>query len=251
MGKHGGRSTCTRITMLLTGALTALSAHAGPWEVGGTSVDKKRKAKLEVALRDSADTRVWARPVLGYAHPIDDTMSFEITAGHGVIESPGYRVSGERDMDIKLKYQLAKESTDRLAWLIEPKLSIPVGDDDKGIGRGKYAVEIPLRASRTVRKTTYTGELRYTQVLGGGDDQKLVGLGSLIEYVPDPRWVVGIDLFADAPVNQGRNHHLRSNVAAKWRPSQAIELQALVGRSLSNRRGEDQTSYKVVLEYKY
>ena len=237
--------------IMFAGAMATFDAHGGPWEVGGTGIDRKRKIKAEAALQDNSDTRVWSRPVVGYARPINDRMSFEATYGYGVIERPGYRASGGRDMDVKLKYQLAEQGENGLAWLIEPKLSIPLGDEDSGVGRGKYALEIPLRASRTMARITYTGELRYTHVLGGNDDQKLVGAGGLVEYAPNERWVVGIDLFGDAPANRSRSLHLRSNLAAKWRPNASFEIQGLLGRSVSNARGPDQTSYKLVLEYKY
>ncbi|KAF1685670.1 hypothetical protein B1992_10725 [Pseudoxanthomonas broegbernensis] len=239
------------LVIVLAGSALLQEANAGPWEVGGTGVDSKRKVKAEVALRDSSGARVWARPVLGYAHPVNERMSFEVSHGYGVIDRPGYRASGARDLDVKLKYQLARESPTGLAWLVEPKLGVPVGDDRKGIGRGRHAVELPLRASRTVDATTYTGEVRYTHVLGGDHGQRLWGVGGLVEHVPGPAWVLGVDVFADTPVDRASRYHVRSNVAAKWRPTAAFEVQGLVGSTLTNRRGEEQVSYKVVLEYKY
>lgn len=236
---------------VLCGAALATEAIAGPWEVGGTGIDRKRKLKAEASLRETPDSRVWARPVIGYALPYNDAMSFEVAYGYGLIEQDDERRSGARDLDVKLKYQLAKESPTRLAWLIEPKLSIPVGDDQDGIGRGRYALELPLRASRTVDALTYTAEARYTHVFGATQAQQLWGVGGLVEYVPSPRWVVGVDMFADTPLENIGRFHLRSNVAAKWRPSDAFEVQALVGRSLRNERGPAQTSYKLVIEYKY
>ncbi|PZQ33383.1 MAG: hypothetical protein DI562_01785 [Stenotrophomonas acidaminiphila] len=236
---------------MLWGTALAPEAIAGPWEVGGTGVDRKRKLKAEVALRESPDSRVWARPVLGYALPYSDALSFEVAHGYGVVEQEGGRRSGVRDLDVKLKYQLARETPEQLAWLIEPKLSVPVGDERSGIGRGRYALELPLRASRTVDALTYTAEARYTHVFGAERAQQLWGVGGLIEYVPAPTWVVGIDLFADTVLNDAGRYHLRSNVAGKWRPSDTFEVQALVGRSVSNRRGPEQTSYKLVFEYKY
>lgn len=244
---------CLRATPLLVFAcvITAPHAKAGPWEVGGTGVDTKRKAKVEIALKETPDGGVWSRPVLGYALPFNETMSFEASYGYGVVEQGGQRRSGARDLDVKFKYRIAKETPTRLAWLIEPKLSVPVGDDRGGIGRGRYALELPLRASRTVDGLTYTAEARYTHIFGAERAQQLWGVGGLVEYVPSPAWVVGIDLFTDTALNDAGRYHVRSNVAAKWRPTPAFEVQGLVGRSVSNQRGPAQTSYKLVLEYKY
>jgi len=240
-----------RAALLLAAVAGMQDALAGPWEVGGTGVDRQRKVKAEVALRESGNARTWARPVLGYAHPINDVLSFEMSGGYGIVDRHGQRTSGGRDVDVKLKYQLARESPTRLAWLVEPKLSVPVGDQAGGIGRGRYALELPVRASRTAGALTYTAEARYTHVMGADRGQRLWGAGGLVEYVPGPAWVVGVDLFADAPVDDASAYHLRSNVAAKWRPNASFEVQALAGRTLANRRGQAQTSYKLVVEYKY
>lgn len=243
----------TPAASLLTFAcmLATPGAEAGPWEVGGTGVDSKRKIKAELALKEDAGGRVWSRPVLGYALPLNAAMSVEVAYGYGVIERSDHRTSGARDLDLKLKYQLASQTPTRLAWLVEPKLSVPIGDERDGIGRGRYALEVPLRASRTSGALTYTAEARYTHVFGTPRAQQLWGMGGLVEYVPSPTWVLGIDVFADTSRGDASGYHLRSNVAAKWRPTEAVEVQALVGRSLSNQRGAAQTSYKLVFEYKH
>lgn len=238
--------------VLVAGATQAFAACAGPWEVGGLGVDRRGKLKIEATLNDSGGNRTWARPVLGWALPWNERMSFEFATGYGVVErADGSRSGGGRDIDAKLKYQLVAPVDGGNAWLFEPKLTIPTGDAAAGIGKGKYAVELPLRVGRAVGATTFTAELRYSQVLGGDDSQKLVGLGGLVEYAPTKRWVAGIDLITDAPVDDPGRQHLRSNIAGKWRPAPDWELQALAGRSLDNRRGAERTSYKLVLEYKY
>ncbi len=250
MKSNAGPGIRLRVALVLSGMLTAFSAAAGPWEVGGLGIDKSRKVKVEAALRDNDESKTWAWPVLGYAHPLNARTSFEIGYGYGTIERGDDRRSGARDLDVKLKYQIATQSQDRLAWLFEPKLSIPVGDEKSGIGRGKYAAELPLRAGRKVGRTTYTGELRYTHVFGASSGSQLVGMGGLVEFEPSDRWVVGVDLFADAPVGGRHGVHSRANLAAKWRPG-PFEVQALVGRTLSNDRGLPQTSYKLVVERKF
>jgi|GEM_PF-1003437 len=235
----------------LIGMLVMHEAVAGPWEVGGLGIDKTRKVKIEAALRDNGESKVWARPVLGYAHPVSERTSVEVTYGYGTIEHASYRSHGERDLDFKLKYQIATQSPDGLAWLFEPKLSVPVGDEASGVGRGKYVAELPIRAGRKTGRTTYTAELRYTHVFGASSTQQLVGVGGLVEFEPTERWVVGMDLFADVPTGGNQGVHSRANLAGKWRPNAAFEVQALVGRTLSNERGPSQTSYKLVLERKF
>lgn len=232
-------------------AVTPFEGRAGPWEVGGTGIDKTRKLKAEIALKRTRSQDQWVRPGFGYAAPWTERLSYEVGLGHGVVEdADGRRRSGTRDFEAKLKWQLQEEDGRRLAWLFEPKLTLPTGDRGAGIGGERTALELPLRAGRTVGKLYFTGEVRYTHVFEGGHD-RLAGYGGLVEYFPNPRWVVGVDLINDMPVDDRGRYHLRSNLAGKWRPNAHFELQALLGRSIENRRGEPVTSMKVVAEYKF
>lgn len=233
------------------GLMFAPLAMAGPWEVGGTGIDSKRKFKAEVMLRQGGGESHWARPVLGYAFPVSDRVSMEIATGYGIVDSAVDRRSGRRDVDIKAKVALASSNDGRVAWLIEPKLAVPLGDERSGMGRGRYAAELPLRVSYTRSALTYTAEVKYSQVLVGQPADRLVGAGALLEYSPDPRWVIGMDVYADASTQQMSATHTRASFGGKWRPTTAWELQGLLGRSLHNQRGSDTTTYKVVLEYKF
>ncbi len=250
---HARRRRPTALYVVVAAAAIAspFEGRSGPWEVGGTGIDKAGKFKVEAALKRTRTQDVWVRPGIGIALPWTDHMSYEFSLGHGVVkDADGTRRSGTRDFDAKLKWQLQEETEDGLAWMFEPKLSLPTGDRGAGIGGERTALELPLRAGRSVGKLYFTGELRYTHIFERGYD-RLAGYGGLVEYFPNPRWVVGVDLITDMPLDDHGRYHLRSNLAGKWRPNTSFELQALLGRSIENRRGDPVTSAKLVAEYKF
>lgn len=239
------------VGLLLTVACP-FTAIAGPWEVGGTGVDTGYKFKMELGYKNTAAQTNWVRPGIGFAAPLNSRLSYELAIGHGVNESSSASSSGLRDLDLKLKWKLQQQdsASNNLDWLLEPKLTLPTGDNAAGIGGEKTSLELPLRAGRNFGKLYVTGEVRYTHVFDPGYD-KLFGYGGLVEYFPSEKWVVGVDLITDMPLGEASLYHLRSNAAVKWKPSKSFELQTLLGRSLSNQRGLATTSAKMVAEFKF
>lgn len=243
---------CLAVAVMLLGVACPLAALAGPWEVGGTGVDSGYKFKLELGYKDTATQTNWVRPGIGFAAPLNSRLSYEIAVGHGAVETSTGKSSGMRDLDAKIKWKLQEENGERndLAWLLEPKLTLPTGDKAAGISGDRTSLELPLRAGKTLGKIYLTGEVRYTHVFDNGYDQ-LVGYGGLVEYFPSSKWVVGVDLITDMPVDDSGLYHLRSNAGIKWKPGKSFELQGLLGRSITNRRGLMTTSAKVVAEFKF
>ena len=58
MKSNAGPGIRLRVALVLSGMLTAFSAAAGPWEVGGLGIDKSRKVKVEAAVDDALVERV-------------------------------------------------------------------------------------------------------------------------------------------------------------------------------------------------
>ena len=226
-------------------------ANAGPWDVGGLGVDKKRKVKVEVQLQSTSDADSWALPVIAYAHPLNERTSVEVSYGYGFIDRGEVRHGGARDLELKLKARLGDRADGGLYWLVEPKLSFPTGSRSAAQGRGRHAITVPLRVGKKLGSYAISSELRYTHVLGEPSGSQLVGIGGLVEYHRGDEWVVGVDLFADSTLGGGDGVHLRSTFAAKWRPSQDYELQLMLGRTIRNARGLPRTTFKVVAERKF
>lgn len=230
-------------------ALLPATAFAGPWEVGSTSPSTSRKVKAEVTWKHTDSKDTWARPVLKFAAPLARDLSFEVAAGYGIVEkSNGATRSGAKDFTGKLKWRFVEEGDRRPAWLVEPKFSFDTGSP--GIGGGVTTLKTPLRAGKQFGKLRLTAEVSHTHGFAHDYDD-LVGYGALLEYAPNPRWIVGVDLLNDRPLHDGGRYHLRGNAAFKYKASKRFELQGLLGRSAENRRGELATSAKFVAAYKF
>lgn len=245
---HGVR--ILRLLSLVALALPA-AALAGPWEVGSTSPSKDRKVKAEVTWKHTDSKDTWARPVLKFAAPLAKDLSYEISAGYGIVErSSGAVRSGAKDVTAKMKWRFLGETGSRPALLVEPKFTFDTGDVASGVGGGVTTLKLPIRAGKQFGKFRLTGEIFHTHGFAHHYDDVL-GYGGLVEYSPNERWVVGMDLLNDRPVHDGGRYHLRGDAAFKFKASGNVELQGLIGRSAENRRGELATNAKLVAVYKF
>ena len=237
------------LALVLAMGLPATSM-AGPWEVGGTTPSKTRTFKFELAWKHTATKDTWTRPVLKFGAPLADNLSYEVSGGYGAVENRGQPTrGGMKDFTGALKWGLMRQAEHGVDMMLEPKLTFDTGDVASGVGGGVTALKLPLRVGRNFGKVYLTGEVRYTHGFASHYTD-LAGYGGLVEYKPNARWVVGVDLINDRPVH-GSGDHWRSNVAFKYKPDKHWEWQGLLGRSLHNARGLMATSVQFELAYKF
>jgi hypothetical protein len=235
---------------LSTFALPQL-AHAGPWEVGSTSPSKSRKIKAEVTWKHTDSKDTWARPIIKIGGPLNSNLSYEVGGGYGIIEKAnGTTRSGARDLTGKLKWRFLTETATRPAFLVEPKFTFNTGDATSGVGGGVSTLKTPVRAGKQFGDFRLTGEVFYTHGFAHRYDDTL-GYGGLLEYSPNDRWILGVDVINDRPVDDGGRYHVRTEGAFKFKLNSAVELQGLIGRSVENRRGELATNAKFVMAVKF
>lgn len=231
---------------LLLGA--SAPALAGPYETGSTSTAKGIKFKSNVQLKHGADKDTWVLPKFGVGGPLADNLELTMGTGYGRIERADGRDShGMRDLSVGMKWRLLDEQGRRPALAIEPSLSLPTGDRASGIGKGAYALELPVRASRRFGDMRLTGEASMQRTFGRDADK--LGAGLLLEYVAAPHWSCGIELVADAPRQDLGARELRLNIGAKRRIGRHLQWQALAGRSVDDPRGGRTSTVKLALEY--
>ncbi len=241
------RNFCFSIVLLAIPA----TVLAGPWEVGSTNPDNAKKIKVEFAGKYTDSRNTYGVPVFEFAAPMTNDLSFEVGAGYGVIDKPqtGSR-GGAKDITAKLKWRFFTETGHRPAFMLEPKFTFDTGDADSGVGGGVTTLKLPVRAGKQFGHVRLTGEVFYTHGFKH-DHENILGYGGLIEYSPTGNWVIGVDLLNDRPAQEGGRYHLRSNAAIKLKVAPKIELEALVGRSIENRRGELATNVKLVAAFKF
>jgi hypothetical protein len=237
-----------RLLVLSVLLSTCFAVRAGPYETGSTSTAKGLKFKTNVQLKHSADKDSWVLPKLGVGGPLAENLELSVGSGYGMIRrTDGGRSGGLRDLSAGLKWRLLDEHGSRPAVTIEPSLGMPTGDRRSGIGKGAYSLELPVRAGHQFGDFRLTGQVSVQRSFGRDEDQ--FGSGVLLEYFPSPRWSCGIELVADAPLDEPAARHLRANLGAKQKIGQHLQWQALAGRTLENRRGGPVTTIKLALEY--
>lgn len=243
-------STVRRLRLPLMAALLSCTGlvHAGPYETGSTSTAKTVKFKSNVQWKHTASKDTWVRPKLGVGMPINDHMEFSMGTGYGVIDpASGPSRGGMNDLSVGIKWRLRDEDDSHAAITIEPSLSVPTGAEDAGTGKGAYGMKLPLRVGRQAGSLRLTGEVNVARTFGQDADQ--VGSGLLLEYFGGPDWSCGVEMVADAPRTALDDWHLRANIGAKRKFGPHMQWQALLGRTVENRRGEAATTVKVVFEY--
>lgn len=242
------RSLLFRSTVLCALAVVCGNATAGPYETGSTSTAKGLKIKSNVQLKRSPGKDSWVLPKLGIGGPLADNLELSVGTGYGRVDRDNGRdSSGMRDLSVGMKWRLLDENGNRPALAIEPQLSLPTGDRSSGIGKGAYALELPVRASRTFDQLRLTGQVSMQRTFGRDADQ--LGTGILLEYIPASRWSCGIELVADAPREDLGARHLRLNIGTKQKIGRHWQWQGLVGRSLDNPQGDRTSTFKMALEY--
>lgn len=226
------------------------AAWAGPYETGSTDTAKGMKFKSYVQLKRTASKDSWVAPKVGIGGPLNDHLELSVGSGYGIVDrAGGDDQGGMRDLSLAMKWRLRDEADGHAALAIEPSLSVPTGDDAAGIGKGAYTFGIPLRASRRSGALRLTGEVSASRTFGRDEDQ--LGAGVLVEYFGGPGWSCGVELVADAPRDDLSGRHVRANLGAKRKVGAHVEWQVLAGRSLENRRGERQDTFKLAYEYRF
>ncbi|KAF1685086.1 hypothetical protein B1992_13255 [Pseudoxanthomonas broegbernensis] len=239
-----------RLSLLAVLLAGAGAASAGPYEVGSTSTAQGVKFKSNVQRKHTASKDTWVLPKVGVGGPLSERLELTMGGGYGVVSrADGWTRGGLRDLSVGMKWRMRDEDDAHAALAIEPSLGLPIGDEAAGIGKGAYALELPLRASRRRGALRLTGEVSASRTFGRDEDQ--LGAGVLLEYFGGPAWSCGMELVADAPRTEPEAWHLRANVGAKRKFGPHVEWQALAGRTVENRRGQATTTFKLAYEYRF
>lgn len=227
------------------------AVQAGPWEVGSISPSKSKQIKVEITKKHTSARDTWGLPVLKFAAPLNDDLSYQIATGYGIVDRTSAAPrGGAKDLAAKLKWLILDESEKYPALLLEPKLTLDTGDVTSGVSDGVTTLKTSLRAGKQFGKFHVTGEIRYTHGYTHHYDN-IIGYGGLIEYAANERWTMGMDLLNDRPVHDSGRYHLRSNFALKLKATHKVEVQGLIGRSIENHRGKLATNIELVSKYKF
>lgn len=237
--------------VLVAGTVFAGAAAGSPSDVGGPTISKDWKWKMTLEYKDDAG-RTWVLPKVAFSRPLSDRFEGEVALSHMQVDRRDDQETGIGDLEFKGKWALVDgDRRWRPGIALEPKLIVPAGPGEVGLGVDTTQFELPLLIAWQGRRAGLYTKAGYRQALN--DDRALrryMG-GVLVTYQPRPALRLGLDLYAEAPRHDTRAYKLHTNLGVNWYVNRAIELQALVGRSLRHPEHRDAYKVKFVVEYKF
>lgn len=249
--RRGSATARLALHVLIAGIAFSGAAVGSPSDVGGPTVSKDWKWKMTFEYKDDAD-RSWVLPKLAFSRPLTENFEGEVALSYMHVDRQDNQDTGVGDVEFKGKWALLQgDGRMRPGIALEPKLIVPAGPRNLGLGVDTTQFELPFLIAWQGRRAGLYTKAGYRQALN--DDRALrryMG-GVLATYQPTPALRWGLDLYAEAPRHETGDYKLHTNLGVNWYLSRAFEIQALVGRSL--RHPDDRDAYKVkfVVEYKF
>ena len=152
----------------------------------------------------------------------------------------GRSVSGMADMAVGLKWRFLDEQGGWPALALYPQVSLPTGDEERGLGDGRPAYVLPLVVSRSFGRWTLFGNVgRVVQTVDGGRDYWFHGL--VVEREIGDRLSLAAEVYGNSPYEWGERSVTAFNVGGTLRVTDRYGLLFSAGRGLSG--GPDTTVY--------
>jgi hypothetical protein len=186
------------LTIQLTAAGTAFAAH--PLITDDTGTQGKGKVQLEftgeygIEKEDGITERALEVPTVPFlSYGLSDTIDlvFGLPYGADRVEDAGTTtaVRGAKDLSIELKARVYEK--DGLSFAIKPGVSLPTGDEGKGLGNGKTSYSAFLIATKEAEPWAFhvnVGYLRNEYKLQADEDANRkdiwhVSIASQVEVV--------------------------------------------------------------------
>ncbi|MBL7197082.1 MAG: transporter [Candidatus Omnitrophica bacterium] len=131
---------------------------------------------------------------------------------------------GFSDMALAVKTLLLPESEKLPSFLLKTIVKLPTGDEDKGLGSGKTDTTLMMVASKTVDCATIHGNIGYTFVGGGSNDDNIV-YGVALEYGITPKLALVGEAFMETENDFDKEaHSINPLVGLRYRLTEKVTL---------------------------
>jgi len=221
---------------------------AGPFVVSSPDSTSAKKIKVSGDLKDGPTKNSLTLPKVELATAITSRLDFAVEVPYKTIEQDHADTeSGIGDMDIKSKWNFYRSGP--LALAMEPELSLPTGDADRGLGNDDAGIKLPLILGYSTQAWDFGSELGYQHVFHQHEDSGYWGFLALRSLTPTLK--MGAEIVAESSDAKLRQIDTLANIGLKWKLPERFELQALVGRTLHSEDGDITRQYKLALEKKF
>jgi hypothetical protein len=218
--------------------LLVLPAGAGPpFQTDDPVVVGQGQSELLVFYRQTLaqDGRSGVLPALELHHGAVENLELDLVVPIALHAPPGEQARrGYGDTELGLKYGLVQE-TDAMPLIgFAPKLDLPTGDADRGLGNGGAALFLPVWIQKTYGDFGAYGGGGYW-IHHGPDNRNYWFVGGVVGYRINDRWTVGAELFHTTPQTIDPRSSTGFNAGGAYQVTQHLQWLFSAGRAVRNR----------------
>ena len=167
------------------------------------------------------------------------TLSYGITDTIDLVVGVPYlwteNDNGFSDTSVDVKFRVFEK--DGLSFAIKPGLSLPTGDDDKGLGMGRLGGHLYLIGTKEIGAWSFNVNLGYIRNETSGDtDEKNIWHASVAAiYTLNDQWKIAADIVADRNTdNDGDNDPVSAIAGVIFSPTKDIDFDFGVKRGITS-----------------
>lgn len=138
-------------------------AVAKTFSVDSTSTDQQPQFEIGGEWKKSPSKTSWKAPKLKFTTPINDRWEVAIELPYRIIE-PKHGDTEHGIGDLELESKLNFYQGDHLSFAIKPEITLPSGDQNRGLGEGAWGYELPLIMNYTIHSWKLGSEIGYSHV---------------------------------------------------------------------------------------
>jgi hypothetical protein len=231
-GKEGWRIARTPIVLGLL--LTTGAAWAGP-PFTTNDADPPDVGQWEFILpftlkraRDGSRSGEFVTFDINYGYDKFTQLSVELPLPY--TRTDGRTRSGVGDVLLEYKRRFGTDGS-KGYFGVNPQLTLPSGDDRRGLGAGRVTAQLPLLYQKQNGRTLLYSDLRY-KWRAGDAGKSFWFLGFAVERQVSERLEVGAELFGTTATAPNGKRNAGFSVCFKYGVSGGSELLVAAGRSL-------------------
>jgi hypothetical protein len=235
-------SRVRRVILLLASIAITTAAQAGPpfvtddpetpplhgWEIN-----------VPIILEHESGEQVLQTPLFdinyGYRRNVQLKVEFALLNVH---VDGGQTERGLGDTSVGVKWRFLEEGRLLPQMAVYPQVTLPTGDDQRGLGEGNPSYRLPLVLQKGLGPWTVFGTVgAVLQSRPGSRDFWFHGLTVLREVSPSLE--LGVEEYGNSPTDRDERTSMGFNLGGIWKVADALSVLFSAGRTV---RGEQATT---------
>jgi hypothetical protein len=232
-----------RLAVLLLGSvIVAAAAQAGPpfvtddpetpplhgWEIN-----------IPITLEHESGEKVLQTPLFDINYGYRGNVQLKVEFALVNVRLDGDRTErGLSDTSVGVKWRFLEEDRLLPQMAVYPQVTLPTGDDQRGLGEGKPSYRLPLVVQKSWGRWTVFGNVGAAlQSRPGSRDFWFHGLTVVREVSPSLE--LGVEEYGNSPTDRDERTSMGFNLGGIWKVADATGVLFSAGRTF---RGEEATT---------